>query len=112
MPGKNEKFQWPRDVVFWLIGDFGKAHRRFKYRSDECGYLACRVADTDPYVYVNLVGTFGVAFAPYWWGRLSGSLLRLVHQLLGPGSPVGCEQDGKTGPGGGLRPARFTGIAI
>ena len=94
MPGGREKrcllekFQRSKDVVFSLIGDFGKAHRRFKYRRDECGFLACRVSDNDPYIYVNCVGTFGVSSTPYWWGRLSGALLRLVHQLLGPGVPV------------------------
>ena len=74
MPGGREKrcllekFQRSKDVVFSLIGDFGKAHRRFKYRRDECGFLACRVSDNDPYIYVNCVGTFGVSSTPYWWG--------------------------------------------
>ena len=34
------------------------------------------------------MGTFGVSSTPYWWSRLSGALLRLVHYLLGPGVPI------------------------
>lgn len=90
MPGGREKrfllnrFRRARDVVFSLIGDFGKAHRRFKYVEEEHGYLACKVSEEDPWIYVNRVGTFGVASTPYWWGRLSGALLRLGHCLVGP----------------------------
>ena len=94
MPGGREKrfllaqLEEERAVAFSLIGDFGKAHRRFKYRRDEQGLLGCVVASGDGYVYVNKVGTFGVASAPYWWGRLSGALVRLTHYLLGPDIPI------------------------
>lgn len=46
MPGGREKryvlkkFKKKGDVVFSFIGDFGKAHRRFKYVREECGFLA------------------------------------------------------------------------
>ena len=90
MPGGREKrallgqFKSRRETVFSLIGDFGKAHRRFKYREDEWGYLGCKAEGEDGYVYVNCVGTFGIASTPYWWGRLSGALVRVCHYLLGP----------------------------
>lgn len=77
-------FEQAKDVAFSLIGDFGKAHRRFKYREDEQGYLACKVAEDDGVIYVNKVGTFGITSTPYWWSRLSGALLRLGHFLIGP----------------------------
>ena len=82
------KFRAARDVVFSLIGDFGKAHRRFKYRKDEQGYLACKVREDEDVVYVNCVGTFGISSTPYWWGRISAALVRLVHYLVGPGVPL------------------------
>ena len=94
MPGGREKryllaqFEEERAVAFSMIGDFGKAHRRFKYRRDEQGFLGCVVTSDDGWVYVNKVGTFGVASTPYWWGRLSGSLVRLAHYLLGPSVPL------------------------
>ena len=42
----------------------------------------------DPYVYINKVGTFGLACASYWWSRIAGSGVRLVHELLGPQMPI------------------------
>ena len=94
MPGGREKrlllsqFEEEKAVVFSLIGDFGKAHRRFKYRRDEQGFLGCAVDSNDEHIFVNKVGTFGVASTPYWWGRLSGALVRLTHYLLGPDVPI------------------------
>ena len=94
MPGGREKkyllkmFRRTRDVVFSLIGDFGKAHRRFKYCEEELGFLGCVVKEEEDTIYVNRVGTFGVGSTPYWWGRLSGALLRLCHALIGPGVPL------------------------
>ena len=34
-------------------------------------------------VYINKVGTFGVASAGYWWGRAGACLIRLIHYLQG-----------------------------
>lgn len=90
MPGAREKkylleqLRRERRVAFSLIGDFGKAHRRFKYRRDEQGFLGCVVADGDPWVYVNRVGTFSITSTPYWWTRISGALIRLVYYLVEP----------------------------
>ena len=75
-------------VIFSLVGDISKAHRRFLHHPSERGLLACRVLTTDDHVYINKVGTFGVASASYWWGRIAGSGLRLVHEMLGPEMPV------------------------
>ena len=44
--------------------------------------MACRVSDDDTEIYINKVGTFGVASASYWWTRISGAGLRLTHELL------------------------------
>ena len=90
MPGPREKrklleeFKVDGRVVVSLVGDFEKAHRRFLYKEEERGFLGCRVSSKDRFVYVNKVGTFGVGSTPYWWARLSGSLVRLVHLTLGP----------------------------
>ena len=90
MPGAREKKyivqqlrKWRR-VAFSLIGDFGKAHRRFKYKRDEQGFLGCVVSEDDEWVYVNKVGTFGITSTPYWWSRISGALLRLAYYLVEP----------------------------
>ena len=94
MPGGREKryllrmFKRGRDIAFSLIGDFGKAHRRFKYRKEEHGFLGCVVKEEEKIVYINKVGTFGISSTPYWWGRISGALIRLCHALLGPDLPL------------------------
>ena len=90
MPGAREKrhilgqLRRNRRVAFSLIGDFGKAHRRFKYRRDEQGFLGCVVEEKDQWVYVNKVGTFGITSTPYWWSRISGALLRLSYYVTEP----------------------------
>ena len=66
-----------------VTGDISKAHRRFKHRRDEWGFLGCKASSKDDVVYINCVGTFGVASAGYWWARLSGGTIRLTHHLTG-----------------------------
>ena len=77
-----------RSVLFSLVGDISKAHRRFLHSPQERGLLACRILDDDEYIFINNVGTFGVGCASYWWGRISGSGIRLTHEMLGPSMPV------------------------
>ena len=85
MPGPREKrtlleeYGADRAAVLSLVGDFAKAHRRFKYLKEEHGFLACKAATRSSTVYVNQVGTFGIASTPYWWARLSAALMRLVY---------------------------------
>ena len=84
MPGPREKralleeYEAGRVAVLSLVGDFAKAHRRFKYCVEEQGS-----STSSSTVYVNRVGTFGVASTPYWWARLSAALMRLVYWVLG-----------------------------
>ena len=93
-PGAREKlylldyYKQKKQVVFSLVGDISKAHRRFLHHPSERGLLACKVNPKDEFIYINRVGTFGVASASYWWGRIAGSGLRLAHELLGPDMPV------------------------
>lgn len=70
MPGAREKrklleeFAGNKEAVLALVGDFEKAHRRFKYRRSEQGFLACKVRAEDDHVYLNRVGTFGISSTP------------------------------------------------
>ena len=101
-PGAREKKHLLREheeegeTAFSVVGDIAKAHRRYKHSPKEHGYLACQV-DTkeevpgDPAsqtVYVNLVGTFGLSCASYWWTRIAACGLRLTYHLLGPDFPL------------------------
>ena len=93
MPGPREKralleeYEEERLAVLSLVGDFAKAHRRFKYAEEEQGFLACKAATESEVVYVNQVGTFGIASTPYWWARLSAALMRVVYWVLGDAFP-------------------------
>ena len=87
-PGAREKKQLLLEMIeggktaFSVVGDISKAHRRFKHRQDEHGYLACQLGgegDDSP-VYINKVGTC----ASYWWTRISAAGLRATHHLIGP----------------------------
>ena len=78
-PGAREKKELLREmmearqVAFSVVGDIAKAHRRFKHRVEEHGYLGCQIdsreeIEGDPEsqtVYVNKVGTFGVSCPSY-----------------------------------------------
>ena len=87
-PGVAEKFSQFRErrkkgqIVISLLMDVTKAHRRVKIVEAEQGYLGCKLEEHE--VWFNLVGTFGIASAAYWWARLFGGLVRLLHGLLGP----------------------------
>ena len=63
-----------------VAADIAKAHRRFLHHPDDHGLLACR-AKPGGAVWVNRVGTFGVAPAAYHFGRLAAILGRLVLRL-------------------------------
>ena len=53
---------------FLLMGDVSKAHRRVKVRKQDWGFQACRLRPGK--VWLNCVGTYGIASAGYWWGAL------------------------------------------
>ena len=94
MPGPREKrylleeFEANKEVVISMVGDFEKAHRRFIYQKSERGFLGCKASSSSNDVYVNKVGTFGIGSTPYWWTRISGALIRLVHYVLGERFPI------------------------
>ena len=52
-PGAREKKQLLREmmearqVAFSVVGDIAKAHRRFKHRVEEHGYLGCQINSSE-----------------------------------------------------------------
>ena len=64
-----------------IVGDVSKAHRRVKIRRADWGYQACRLERGK--IWVNCVGTYGLASAGYWWSRLAAALLvRVFYYVL------------------------------
>ena len=62
----------------WAIlkADVSKAHRRIKVQSNEWRY---QVAQLDGERWINKVGTYGMASAQPYWGRMAAVLLRLCY---------------------------------
>ena len=46
--------------------------------------LFCRILEGDRHLYNNNMGIFGVGCASYWYGRIAGSGVHLMHEMLGP----------------------------
>ena len=68
--------------MFAVIGDASKAHRRIMVKKEDWGCQACRLEPGR--VWLNTVGTYGLASAGYYLARLaSGVVVRLFYYLLG-----------------------------
>ena len=70
-----------------LTLDVKEAHRCVAVRPLDWPLQACQVRPGGP-VYLNKVGTYGVASAAYWWGRLAAALHRLGLTVLGRELPL------------------------
>ena len=56
--------------------DITKAHRRIKIQQKDWKYMTARIHD---HIWINTVGTYGIASAQYYWGRMAALLLRLIY---------------------------------
>ena len=63
--------------IFSLNADIAKAHRRVLVREEDWGVQACKTSSASPIIWLNKVGTFGVASAAFWWSRLMALIGRL-----------------------------------
>ena len=59
--------------------DVTKAHRRIKVRRCDWKYITALINDQ---IWVNKCGTYGVASAQYYWGRMAALNLRLLYYLF------------------------------
>eukprot|EP00435_Cladocopium_sp_Y103_P060109 s690_g21.t2 len=71
----------PGDTVWILLkADITKAHRRIKVLQPDWKY---QVAQLGPDAWwVNTVGTYGMASAQLYWGRMAALLLRLLYYIF------------------------------
>jgi len=72
--------EWP-SVPFGLVADVKDAHRVVVIHPADRHLLGCRSRPDGP-IYFMKRGTFGVASASYWWGRLAAALLRLLYRVV------------------------------
>ena len=73
--------EWPSKAEEWLLlkADVTKAHRRIKILPEEWKYQVARLGDE---WWINKVGTYGMASAQIYWGRMAALLLRLVYHIF------------------------------
>ena len=69
-------------VVLSIAADIMKAHRRFLHAVEDHGYLGCKADSSSSTVWINRVGTFGVACAALHFGRLAAAIFRLVMRIM------------------------------
>ncbi len=69
-------------VVVSIAADIMKAHRRFLHCSEDHGLLGCKADSSSKTIWINRVGTFGVACAALHFGRLAGAIFRMVIRVL------------------------------
>ena len=71
-----------QSVVFGLVGDIQKAHRRYLHHPEHWGVLACKTSSRSEVIWLNRTGTFGIASAAFWFSRLAGLTGRLTLRVL------------------------------
>ena len=73
-------WDWPKQDDQWMLlkADVTKAHRRVKILSPEWRYQVAKLEDE---WWINKVGTYGMASAQLYWGRLASALLRLLYHV-------------------------------
>ena len=70
------------ELTFALSADLTEAHCQVPIHPDDWHYLGCQVIPRGD-VFVNTVGTFGIASASYYWSRVAGAIGRLLQYLSG-----------------------------
>ena len=70
----------PKQDDQWMLlkADVTKAHRRVKILAPEWRYQVAKLGDE---WWINKVGTYGMASAQLYWGRLASALLRLLYHV-------------------------------
>ena len=68
--------------TFALTADIKEAHRQIPIAPADWKFLGCQIRPGGT-VYINTVGTFGVASASYWWSRVATALGRLAQYVPG-----------------------------
>ena len=88
VPGPNEAVEMTalgresKEAVFAISADIAQAHRRVRVRRADWPKLGCRASSSSRTIWINRVGTFGIASAAYWWARLFGLVGRWVLRLM------------------------------
>ena len=81
---EQEKRERQEVVRLSVLYDIARAHKLIPVREEDWGLQAFRLPGEDSGdVFVRTRGTFGVASAAYWFGRVIGVAVRSAHRLMG-----------------------------
>ena len=69
------------ELTFALTADVSEAQRQVPIHPDDWHLLGCQVIPGEE-VFIDTVGTFGVASASYYWSRVAGAVGRLAQYLV------------------------------
>ena len=69
------------ELTFALTADVSEAHRQVPIHPDDLHLLGCQVVSGGE-VFINTVGTYGIASASYYWSRVAGAVGRLAQCLI------------------------------
>ena len=61
--------------------DIKAAHRLIPVQKKDWAFQSFRLEDEEE-LWVNMVGTFGVASAAFWWGRVASVIFRRFHRVV------------------------------
>ena len=64
-----------------MTADVTEAHRQVPVHPDDWHFLGCHVIPGGE-VFINTVGTFGIASASYYWSRVAAAVGRLAQYLV------------------------------
>jgi hypothetical protein len=67
------------DEIVAVKADVTKAHRRIKVLQKDWKYMSAKVDDE---YWLNKCGTYGIASAQLYWGRMAALLVRLLYHLF------------------------------
>eukprot|EP00973_Karenia_brevis_P067066 9327518-Karenia_brevis.AAC.1 len=70
-----------RSTMLVLKANVSKAYRRGRVLGSDRHWQPCRTRSAPPWA--NTVGAVGIGSSGYWWGRLGGSVGRIIWSLLG-----------------------------
>ena len=63
--------------------DANKAHKRIRVKKKDWRYIAAKYGHGDKQRFViNKTGTYGIASAQFWWGRMAAIINRLCITML------------------------------
>ena len=79
-----EKEERNEVVRLSILYDIARAHKLVPVREQDWGLQAFRLpGEASGDVFVHTRGTFGVASAAYWFGRVIGVVVRSCHRIMG-----------------------------